>query len=637
MRLKAFIFFIALCTTTLVSGQLKYAPIQKKSVEKSTTKARTENTAISLPFWDDFSFTTNNYPLDSLWQDSRGVYVGNGFAIDPPSIGVASLDGINASGGRYDGGQTAKTDSLKSCPIKLGALTVANNVYISFYYQFAGTGDAPEATDSLTLEFKNNLGQWVTVWPSTSPIDRSGNFVQQLIKVDDASFFHDDFQFKFQSFGYPQGVYDLWNIDYVYMNKGRSLTDDNYPDRTIGSPLTSIFNDYTAIPAKHYTSAFNKIPSFVVASVDNPADVEQPYNTFFKVSYESWLNGTSNQISLPEKLNNFNLEIKAPNRNVEILDSLFYSLNIPENQDSIFININTLIKASDTTRLIPINPNVDTLEYRNKYIPIDFRHNDTIQSVFILKDYYAYDDGTAEASVGFENPGNRLAIEFPIPENIKDTLVAVDMYFPLSINDPAGRFIEITVWDVSHKDDSLSSIEPGKVLYKETVSILRDTLQNKFIRYKLGIPLPLADTFFLGYRQTDVGDLFVGYDVNTDSRSKFFINVDTEWKQKTSDELRGSFMIRPVFGKPDTTDLVTSVDQRELKFKVYPNPNNGIFYAEGDYQSYALYNVQGILIGQGKHDGTDRQLISLADRPKGLYIIRLKANKTIKTFKLIKE
>ncbi len=635
MRLKVFIFFIALCSTSLVSGQLKYAPIQKTIVDKNSTNARTENAAISLPFWDDFSFTTNTYPLESLWQDSRGVYVGNGFAIDPPSIGVASMDGINAAGGRYDGGQTAKTDSLKSCPIKLGALTVANNVYISFYYQFAGTGDAPEATDSLTLEFKNNLGEWVTIWPSVAPIDRSGDFVQQLIKVNDASFFHDDFQFKFQSYGYPQGVYDLWNIDYVYINKGRSLTDDNYPDRTIGSPLTSIFNGYTSIPAKHYTSAVNSVPNFVVASVDNPTDGAQSYSNYYIPEFISWKDSISNEQTFPLVFAGSE-SVQAPSRNIEPLDNIFPAFTIPENQDSVFINIKAYIDSNDNKLPDPGNPN-NSGDYDVKYSPIDFRSNDTIQSIFVLKDYYAYDDGTAEASVGFENPGNRLAIEFPIPNNIKDTLVAVDMHFPLSINDPAGRFIEITIWDVLHKNDSLNSIEPGKVLYKESVSILRDTVPNKFIRYKLGVPVPLADTFFLGYRQTDVGDLYAGFDVNTDSRSKFYINVDTEWKQKISDELHGSFMIRPVFGKPDTTDLVTSVDHRELKFKVYPNPNNGNFYAEGDYQSYAIYNVQGILISQGNHDGTERQLISLAEQPKGLYIIRLMANKTIKTFKLIKE
>jgi hypothetical protein len=638
MRLKVLLYFLTLFTAITVSGQIRYSPI-KKSVErrKTVTAARTENTSLTLPFWDDFSFTNDNYPVDSLWKDSRGVYVGNGFAIDPPSIGTASFDGVNAEGNRYNGNITTKTDSLKSCPIDLNALTVASNVYISFYYQFAGNGDQPEDTDSLSLEFKNSSGEWITVWPGTTVLNRTGAFVQALVKVDDASFFHDKFQFKFQSYGRPQGVYDLWNLDYVYVNSGRSPSDDNYPDRTIGSPLTSIFNGYTSVPAKHYTSALNSIPSFEVTSVDNPADSKQPYKTYFKAEYDSWSNGVNDQLELPIKLSRLNISIQAPNRNTENLNNLFSLFQIPENQDSIFIKIKTFITANDTVWFIPIDPIADTLEYRNKYIPIDFYNNDTIRSNYILKDYYAYDDGSAEAGAGFSFSGNRLAIKFPILNNVKDTLVAVDMYFPLSQDEPAGRSIDIMVWNVVTKSD-LGKIEPGTVLYKETITIQRLPEPNKFVRYKLRVPLALADSFFLGYRQNNEGELNVGFDVNNNSSSNVYFNVGNLWKQKSSNDLFGSFMIRPIFGntEPDTT-TVTAIDNDLTQLKVYPNPNIGTFYVEGNFQSFVIYDIRGSVIQQGNHTGTKRQLISIADRPKGLYVIRLMANKTIKTFKLIKE
>jgi hypothetical protein len=635
MRLKVLLYFLTLFTAITVSGQIRYSPIKKSvEIEKTVTAARTENTSLTLPFWDDFSFTNDNYPLDSLWQDSRGVYVGNGFAIDPPSIGTASFDGVNAEGNRYNGNITAKTDSLKSCPIDLNALTVASNVYISFYYQFAGNGDQPEDTDSLSLEFKNSSGEWITVWPGTTVLNRTGAFVQALVQVDDASFFHDKFQFKFQSYGRPQGVYDLWNLDYVYVNSGRSPSDDNYPDRTIGSPLSSIFDGYTSVPAKHYTSALNSIPSYDVTSVDNPdvndsTNDKQPYDNFFESSYISWLDNVAIYQVNPAVYRDSE-SIRAPNRNVEAHDNLFTSLIIPENQDSIFINIKTYIDP--TENVLP-----PTGDYDLKYAPIDFRNNDTIRSNYILKDYYAYDDGSAEAGAGFSFSGNRLAIKFPILNNVKDTLIAVDMYFPLSQDEPAGRSIDIMVWNVVTKSD-LGKVEPGTVLYKETITIQRLPEPNKFVRYKLRVPLALADSFFLGYRQNNEGELNVGFDVNNNSSSNVYFNVGNLWKQKSSNDLFGSFMIRPIFGntEPDTT-TVTAVDNDLIPLKVYPNPNIGTFYVEGNFQSFVIYDIRGSVIQQGNHTGTKRQLISIADRPKGLYIIRLMANKTIKTFKLIKE
>jgi hypothetical protein len=631
MRLYIVSFLVLLLNCSVAVGQLKLMPIQKATPKARKLNAtKIENDTINLPFWDDFSFSPDNLPADSLWEDSDGIYVGNGLGLNPPSIGVASFDGVSSTGGAYSGTSTSKTDSLKSSPIDLSSLTVASNVYLSFYYQFAGNGEAPELTDSIRVEFKNNENNWVSVWPNGAVLNNTKEFVQVLIKVDDPSFFHDHFQFKFQSFGKPKGVYDVWNLDYVYMNSGRSAIDDNYPDRTISTPLTSIFNGFTAIPAKHYRAALhNMIPSYTVTSVDNPNDGAQPYRNYFETSLISWSDSIENITATPVVFGGTR-SLNSPTIITERMDSLFDKMSIPEGMDSIFINLKTYIDASDNKLPNPGDPN-NSGDYDLKYSPIDFRINDTIRNSYVLKDYYAYDDGTAEVAAGLNFSGNRLAIKFPITPTVTDTLVAVDMYFPLAQNDPNGRSVDITIWGISND-------KPNNVLYSETVTLLRDIVPNKFIRYQLRTAVALQDTFFLGYRQNNEGELGLGFDRNNNSNTKYYFNVGSEWQQKPTTELQGSFMIRPVFGNTIPYDPITSVEDDKMNsIKIFPNPSSGLFTIEGEFDEFKVYNLHGQVVVTGQNSGDNRSSLNLADQPRGLYFARIVTGKFTKTIKLIKE
>jgi hypothetical protein len=84
-------------------GQIEKVTIERIppppiSFKKDIPNARVSGAlpAMKLPFWDDFSFNATSaanifYPNDTLWENSRRVWVNNSMGINPPSINVATF------------------------------------------------------------------------------------------------------------------------------------------------------------------------------------------------------------------------------------------------------------------------------------------------------------------------------------------------------------------------------------------------------------------------------------------------------------------------------------------------------------------------------------------------------------------
>ena len=152
MKYLAILFFIAIS----ISGYAQLVEKELPNVNYSSARlAKQNNHTITLPFWDDFSTSTGL--VDTTWwtqQSQAQVIIKTGIGIDPPSVGVATFDGIDASGIPYlptptDGG----VDSLVSQYIDLTQVptSLRNSVYLSFFYQYKGLGEAPEHEDQDSL------------------------------------------------------------------------------------------------------------------------------------------------------------------------------------------------------------------------------------------------------------------------------------------------------------------------------------------------------------------------------------------------------------------------------------------------------------------------------------------------------
>ncbi|MBS1543229.1 MAG: hypothetical protein JST14_06315, partial [Bacteroidetes bacterium] len=200
---------------------------------------------LQIPFWDDFSYSDSlSYPDENMWQYGSSVYLNNGIGIQQPSKNVATFDGVDSLGKPYNVNDIlAKglADQLVSQPIRMDVVDPAlrGTVYLSFFYQVKGNGEAPDPGDDLILSFLNADGKWEPMLT----IENDGSqdpstFYQVLVPITDDRFYHVAFQFRLQNFSRLSGPYDTWNVDYIYLNSGRSTSDTSYPDRTVSGSLT---------------------------------------------------------------------------------------------------------------------------------------------------------------------------------------------------------------------------------------------------------------------------------------------------------------------------------------------------------------------------------------------------------------
>ncbi|TRX61697.1 T9SS type A sorting domain-containing protein [Fulvivirga sp. M361] len=625
----------------LLMAQLKVSPVVKQTTPQRTSKsARTQSTApVQLPFWDDFSFS-RDVPSDTLWQDSQNVRINPDIGLNPPSINVASFDGLDVNGKGYSSNPSAEgpTDVLTSCPIDLSALTVDDNVYLSFFYQFAGLGEVSEEGqgDSLVVEFYRQSVDttWVQVWPSSSStINRSGAFIQEILRLDDPDFFKGNFQFRIRSFGRQSGLWDNWNIDYVYMNKNRTPNDIFYPDRTISSGLTSIFNTYTAIPKEHFEPSSLSNPTLSMFNLDRIGIGQQQV-----ISYETETD-VINFVAEDTITNSSFLDVPEPTESPSIPNQFKeIDVNVPfanndflVDADSIYVDFRFILNSDDMDSIsIPESPAEPIPEYQPEvYRPINFRSNDTVRTRYTLSDYYAYDDGTAEFGAGFKQSASLVAYQFDLPNGVQDSITALDLYFPFINTDPAGRSIDIIVWADNNG-------EPGNRILQERVFIITGTKINQYQRYPFRNSALLSGRFYVGYLQNVDTDLRIGLDRNTNTIDRIFENTKGFWESETDLET-GSLMIRPVFGVPDTSEI-TSVDDPFTKttIKYYPNPTDGKVYMNTRIETIRIFDIHAREINFEKTLVDQTTEIDLLNAPDGIYFMQIWVESEYRSIKIIK-
>jgi Secretion system C-terminal sorting domain len=628
LKLSASIFTFFVSINCL--AQIEMVPIHRDPIPAKQNKnksARTESLLppMSLPFWDDFSFNNSlYYPNDTLWQNSNSVWVNSGEGINPPSLNVATFDGYDFLGKPYsENNPLAKgiADSLTSRTLKLGDVPIAlrPSVYISFFYQFTGNGDPPEPGDVLSLLFKNKKNQWKQVWS----IENNGTlqqdkFVPVTLPITDSLDFHNNFQFRFQNFGRLSGPYDTWNIDYVYVSNGKPKYAPFYediPDRAVASPMTSIFTQYQSIPITHFrTNATSlKYPSVILTNQrkDQLSGQTASYNSTVKII--SRKNGTlSSSDSILAKQDSLGFAIKYGQPNPFTFRKLPNLSKIDPLIDSLALIITFDIDTSDNDikRKVVVNGKVgdrgdyDTAAYKG----IDFRHNDTIRSNFILHNYYAYDDGKAEYGAKITGVGTQLAYQFDMKTPERDTVIAVDLYFP-KFEDTSSQTIQLQVMT------TLESKEPDYP-YKQNITVQRNSRDN-FQRVPIPQGVPVQGKFYVGWKLNSTAVIAIGLDRNTDSGDKMFVNATGTWEQNTT--LKGSLMIRPVFGRPQ--DPTTGVRDAEM-VKPYPNPTQRTFFLPSTAQQIQLYDLSGKEVMFEQNNQFDKKEIIITNPSSGLYVVR---------------
>lgn len=585
----------------------------------------------TLPFFEDFYYAPNSaYPSGNHWVDSS-VYINSGFAIAPPSIGVATFDGLNKKGYPYNIAATAiisaPADTLTSRPINLytkGTYTFSpvDSVGISFHYQAGGFGENPTSNDSLILELYKPLkpvisgtntlyGAWTRVWSvrgsNSIPINDT-IFKRAFVRISDTAYFHDGFRFRFRNRATGAGSADHWHVDYISLKTNLFKTDTSYNDVTFGYMPRHILKNYSVMPFNQYQAS----------------EMGTKFSNFIR---NNAIGPKADSLILTR---NVNYEYSIYSSNMTLLNN-YGALNAANVRP--FWSHGWMKAASHANPPLSytINPLTDSTFFIIKHIvnttPDIWRYNDTIVEKLPFNNYYAYGDGSAESVYYHNTYGAKDAIRITL--NVTDTLRALDIFFDPFID---GNIVKSSQFRMYLWQNS--SGQPGTILRRDSAMkpIYLDHGYNKIPRYFFTTPMILSPgTYFVGMQQITNQPLYVGFDRNVDHKSALFYDVGSGWTQSA---IKGSLMIHPVFGEANKA-LVGIQEQvtksKEGFIKVYPNPANDKLFISAadlnnrDHYTLELYSLLGNKLADVAVENTTTEL-NLNDYAAGIYFVTLKQN-----------
>jgi len=539
---------------------------------------------LTLPFFDDFR-STAGAPDAQKWLGTS-AFVNNGFGYLPPDRGVATLDALDSTGQLYAQASSAsfRADELLSKPIRLDSIwnplpekcSPADSLYLSFYYQPQGYGLAPEENDSLVLAFRVLDGDsslnatsgkwekttvWKTVWKTTGTSlkafqEKYGkDFVRVMIPLRDSAFFHAGFQFRFLNYASIANEInpswkandDEWNIDLVYLNRGRSAADTTFPALAFSGESPVFLKHYTAMPYRQYR-----------------ADPTNALRTDFHLFFSN-LDRVDHTVHYQYEVNERGGAFSYGYNGGDCLLAPFYQVG--------FQSCNTSCGAAQAcppvNSLFSLNYDRDTASYRMVHFISDSSQSpalvDSMVRIQPFYNYYSYDDGTPELAYGVASSGSEVAYRFKL--NVPDTLQSVQIYFNHSPFETTPYF-NLCVWlDNNGK--------PGQLIYQKTnVPVKAPAGLNSFTSYDLDEPLLVSGTIYVGYQQLSQ-NLTVGFDANDDAGEAIFYAVNNQWY---SSQFHGALLMRPVFGKTLMTGIQDKKKSSILPLSVFPNPARNEIY-----------------------------------------------------------
>lgn len=564
----------------------------------------------------------------SLWIDNF-AFLNPTYPIYPPSVGVATLDGIDETGMPYNfvtGLPYGPADYLTTKPINLAVYQPSDSLYLSFYYQPQGRGNAPEQNDSLILQFRTPQQDWKNVWSALgSDLPLDSMFKQVMIAVNDTLWFKNGFQFRFRNYATLSGNVDHWHIDYVRFSNARHYQDTLYEDVAYVYPAYSLLQEYQSMPWSHYLvnpSLF--MNDTLLLTFHN--NLNQVKNTGYR-----WKIFDENNNEIFEKNGgnkNFAANIFCRNRGIEcdptdpLPMSPDFAFTFPDNgNDSAeFKIIATLATNPDN-----IKPN-DTLRYTQ------FFHN-----------YYAYDDGTAENGYGLEiqSPAGVSMAAYRFNLIKQDTLRGIRFYFNPQLEDVSEKPFRLMVW-------SGTTVPETAIYQRDTLAGVPVTPQyspglNYFRTYPINdtiLVLP-AGNFFIGWLQLTNYRINVGFDRNMNANKNMFYNVlGGGWLQS---QLPGAWMIRPVFSSdtlpPDVFSIRENITMSD--FNIFPNPaTEEVFIVPQNENeisanySLNIFNNTGSLVKQLAYLPRS---VNVSELAQGFYFLNIQNTETQeqKSYKLI--
>lgn len=564
--------------------------------------AKAGNDTLKLPFKEDF---TKDYyfPDPDKWSDIN-TYVNRTYGVQPHSYGVVTFDGLDSTGYPYNFVQpTAQglADYLTSKSIDLSA--ALDSVYLSFFYQPQGRGNMPDDKDSLVLEFFNVLtGKWEWQWSVKG--QALAPFRQVMLFVDTV-YQTNAFKFRFKNYATLSGSVDHWHVDYIYLNEGRTYNDTIYHDVTFKDAHVNFIKNYEAMPWWHYKQdTINNMEEFVTLKAFN----YNP-NQGYAINYKYRVYNEAGVMIEEQPVGDPFFTINTAPDSVTIPNEIYKPIPAGATANDFYF------PPYDSTTTFFLIKNYFALD-KTTTPKFDFnQENDTIMSFQKFGNYYARDDGSAEAGYGLQGANGELAYKFTT--KIKDTLTGVYIYFNPIRDDRSASSFKLKVW----------ASDLTTILFQESYTVSPQySFFNEFIYYKFSSPLVVSGTFYVGFEKITADPMNLGFDFNIDNSSNLYYNVSGTW---STTSFKGSLMLRPVF-RGHVSNPVASVEEEvrpvtsAFDVKVYPNPsrdvvNINVVGVQSAAYRYELYDLMGKKVLERLGNGT----LQLNDLAPGVFVVNV--------------
>ena len=683
---KIFVLALALGLSVVpATAQEILTPFRTTTEKAPVTKGVAE--ARFLPFFDDFS-QSNLYPDSTKWTDNA-VMVNDGFPLCPPNRNGATFDVLDANGRVYSYAISNPfvSEHLTSVRIRLDsimepeprALTPADSVYLSFYYQPQGNGNAPEEQDSLVLQFGLTTER------------------QEFLFLDYQTYSIDDVFAELQ-------VDTLFPGDTIWASVGCqegmfTIVTDTLTSSMEGSisvPCDSVFTTVADTTWYHIWSvAGERLDAFMAENDDQlfkqvmiPILDAKYFKDNFYFRFYNYASIVNN--SLPANRSNednWNIDFVYLNYNRSVNDTYYPMVTFSGQKPSFFNryqsipyrqyrnNPNSSMRESlsiDIANLDAVDHDINyyykvdqiggSQHYMRVLDPVTIRPYDEFgylecpeygesPACPYVGELFAMDMWIDSASFQISHYLYDSAVNPPMADSMKYRVGLYNYYayddgipeLGYGVSNAGGKFavrFDISDYDtiqgvqllfnhtLKDANDKYFDImvckdengKPGDTLY--TMKNQRPQWQEqpyRFTYYKFDRVVATANSFYIGIQQSSNSLINIGLDASIDNQQYNFVNTNGSWQPSN---MHGSLMIRPVVG----ASYYIGVEENGPStgsgaLTVYPNPASDMLHLEGDFEGgqVSLFDLTGRRVYQGEYQHN----IAVSNLNDGMYFIQV--------------
>lgn len=590
---------------------------QRPTSPELKTLAKAKKQVVPLPFFDDFS-ENSSMANPALWQEST-VFINQTWAITPITLGVATFEGLDEAGFPHKlNGRDSLADVLVSQPVDIS--NPAGKVFLSFFWQEKGLGEAPSSADSLAVQVFTQLADsslgWKSIWSRLGGGTNTSTFNYATVEID-SQFYSSNFTFRFASYGNRKGAFDFWHVDRVLLDDGRTKNDSlGFNDVAFTKPAPSLLSSYTAVPWFHYSQFF--------ARAENRDRVNVSYRQHLAQANIKTVNlGEYTITEGGNLLDNGNAQFTLSDGHQRNEDISFAVPDVQQAPKTLDFELPNLPR--DTAFTIVMTHSWDGSEQSSRSA------NDTIRHFQHFENYYAYDDGSAERGLEITDNANGFLLnryDVQAGSSARDNeLRGLYIYFIPSVFDVSKNRFSIVI-----REDNGGL--PGNIIYEsDSLYAPRFTAHNYYWPYVLDTTgISLNGPVYIGFRQINNDRLPVGFDLNTTGLTTAFFGEEGNLFQSF---IPGAIMMRPFFRHLPANISLPEPPPPTLDVEVFPNPVKEKLRVLFDNHEHEQLQYQVLSqVGQVLVEGKTRGTVNLSALKPGLYLLNLNDGAASRTFKI---